>query len=130
MPWKVSRPISAIRFQKGIFSSSERNFGSGSAREQAALALKHAGIGGIIAESFARTFYRNAINVGLPAVELKGIRDKIDEKDEVEVDLDNGVIQNMTQGENYQFPPLPPFLMEILKVGGAIPYYKGRIGRE
>jgi 3-isopropylmalate/(R)-2-methylmalate dehydratase small subunit len=62
-------------------------------------------------------------------VELKGIRDKVDEKDELEVDLDHGVIRNITKGEDYPFPAMPPFIMEILKVGGAIPYYKGRIGR-
>lgn len=106
-----------------------KNFGTGSAREQAAVALKSAGIGAVIAEIFPRTFYRNAINVGLPVVEIKGIKDKIDEKDEIEVDLDKGVIKNLTQGKEYTFPPQPPFLMEILKMGGAIPYYKKKIGK-
>lgn len=102
------------------------NFGSGSAREQAAVALRSAGISAVVAESFARTFYRNAINVCLPVVELKGIHDLTDEKDELEIDLDLGLIINVTKQKDYHFPPLPPFLMDILKAGGAVPYYKQR----
>jgi 3-isopropylmalate/(R)-2-methylmalate dehydratase small subunit len=117
------------KISKGDVLVVGKNFGTGSAREQAAVALKSAGIGAVIAEIFPRTFYRNAINVGLPVVEIKGIKDKIDEKDEIEVDLDKGVIKNLTQGKEYTFPPQPPFLMEILKMGGAIPYYKKKIGR-
>lgn len=117
------------KISKGDVLVVGKNFGTGSAREQAAVALKSAGIGAVIAEIFPRTFYRNAINVGLPVVEIKGIKDKIDEKDEIEVDLDKGVIKNLTQGKEYTFPPQPRFLMEILKMGGAIPYYKKKIGR-
>jgi len=118
------------KISKGDILVAGRNFGTGSAREQAAVALKSAGVGLVIADSFARTFYRNAINVGMPVLELKGIKNKVDEKDELEVDLDHGVIRNITKGENYPFPAMPPFIMEILKVGGAVPYYKNRIGRE
>ncbi len=117
------------KIQKGDILVVGRNFGVGSAREQAAVALKSAGVGAIVAESFARTFYRNAINVGLPVVEVKGIKDRIDEDDEIEVDLDKGVIKNLTKGKEYAFPPQPPFIMEMLKMGGAIPYYKSRRGR-
>ena len=102
------------------------NFGSGSAREQAAVALRSAGVGAVVAESFARTFYRNAINVCLPVVELKGIHDLTDEKDELEIDLDHGLIRNLTKQKDYNFPPLPPFLMDILQAG-AVPYYKQRV---
>ncbi len=116
------------KISKGDILVVGRNSGTGSAREQAAVALKSAGVGLVIADSFARTFYRNAINVGMAVLELKGIKDKVDEKDELEVDLDQGVIRNITKGEDYTFPAMPPFIMEILKVGGAIPYYKGRIG--
>jgi len=118
------------KISKGDVLVVGKNFGSGSAREQAAVALKSAGIGAVIAEIFPRTFYRNAINVGLPVVEIKGIKDKIDEKDEIEVDLDQGLIRNLTKKENYQFMPQPPFILEILKIGGAVPYYKNRIGKE
>ncbi|MDI7259726.1 MAG: 3-isopropylmalate dehydratase small subunit [Thermodesulfobacteriota bacterium] len=118
------------KIEKGDILVVGKNFGTGSAREQAAVALKSAGVGVIVAESFARTFYRNAINVGMPVVELKGIKDKVDEKDEIEVDLDQGVIRDITKGKDYRFPSIHPFIMEILKVGGAVPYYKNRIGRE
>lgn len=118
------------KISKGDILVVGKNFGSGSAREQAALALKYAGVEAVIAEVFPRTFYRNAINVGLPVVEIKGIKDKIDEKDEIEVDLDQGLIRNLTKKEDYQFMPQPPFILEILKIGGAVPYYKNRIGKE
>ena len=117
------------KISKGDVLIVGKNFGSGSAREQAALALRYAGVGAVIAEAFPRTFYRNAINVGLPALEIQAINDKADAKDEVEIDLDQGVIRNLTKGKEYSFPPQPPFIMEILKVGGAVPYYKKKIGR-
>lgn len=103
-----------------------RNFGSGSAREQAAVALRSAGVSAVVAESFARTFYRNAINVCLPVVEMKGFHDLTDEKDELEIDLDRGLIRNLTKQIDYNFSPLPSFIMDILKAGGAVPYYKRR----
>ena len=101
-----------------------RNFGSGSAREQAAVALSSAGISAVIAESFARSFYRNAINVCLPVVEIKGIHNLTNEGDELEIDLEQGLIRNLTRKEDYRFHPLPPFIMDILKAGGAVAYYK------
>lgn len=104
-----------------------KNFGCGSAREQAALALKYAGVGAVIAESFARTFYRNAINIGLPAVEAKGIGKEFGEGDEVEIDLDKGLIRNLTKGREFALEPQHPFILEILKAGGAIPYYRSRV---
>ena len=117
------------KISKGDILVVGKNFGSGSAREQAALALKYAGVEAVIAEVFPRTFYRNAINVGLPVVEIKGVKDKIDEKDEIEVDLDQGLIRNLTKKKDYPFMPQPPFILEILKIGGAVPYYKNRIGK-
>ena len=117
------------KISKGDILVVGKNFGSGSAREQAALALKYAGVEAVIGEIFPRTFYRNAINVGLPALEIKGIKDQIDEKDEIEVDLDQGLIRNLNKGKDHRFTPLPPFILEILKMGGAVPYYKKRIGK-
>ena len=117
------------KISKGDILVVGKNFGTGSAREQAAVALKSAGIGAVIGESFARTFYRNDFTVGLPAAEMKGIKDQIDEKDEIEVDLDQGLIRNLTKGKDHHFTPLPPFILEILKMGGAVPYYKKRIGK-
>ncbi len=107
-----------------------RNFGSGSAREQAALALRAAGISAVAAESFARSFYRNAINLCLPVVELPGIHDATDEQDELEIDLDRGLLRNLTKQKDYHFTPLPPFIMDILKAGGAVPYYKRKARQE
>ncbi len=106
-----------------------KNFGSGSAREQAAMALRAAGIGAVVAESFARSFYRNALNLCLPVVELPGIQSATEERDELEVDLDEGLVRNLTKQKDYHFPPLPAFIMEILKVGGAA-YYKAKARRE
>ena len=102
------------------------NFGGGSAREQAPVAIRSAGISAVVAESFNRTFYRNAINVCLPVIELKGFQALTDEKDELEIDLDHGLIRNLTKQKDFHFPPLPPFIMDILKAGGAVPYYKQR----
>ena len=101
-----------------------KNFGCGSSREQAATALKYAGINAIIAKSFARIFFRNAINNGIVAIECKDA-DKIKEGDEIEIYVENGVIKD---GEiEIKFKPLPPFLMEIIKAGGLIPYVRGKI---
>ncbi len=117
------------KITKGDILVVGRNFGSGSAREQAAVALRSAGISAVIAESFARSFYRNAINVCLPVVELKGIHSSTDEGDEVEIDMEEGLIRNLTQKNEYRFPPLPLFLMEILKIGGAVAYYRQKAQR-
>lgn len=103
------------------------NFGCGSAREQAAMTLKYSGIGAIVADSFNRTFYRNAINNGLPVIALKGISDEINEGDELEIDFETGTIVNLTRNKKYTAEPLPKFVMEIIEVGGAIPYYKAKI---
>jgi len=80
--------------------------------------VKAAGIGAIIAQSFARTFFRNAINIGLPVVEMKEQRGVIDEQDEIEVDLDQGRMKNLTKDKESTFPPLPQFILGILKAGG------------
>ncbi len=115
------------KISKGDILLVGKNFGSGSAREQASLALKYAGVGAILSENFPRTFYRNSINIGLPVIEVSGIKDVIDEKDELEIDLEGGIIKNITKGEEYRFPSIPAFIIEILKSGGAVPFYKKRI---
>ncbi|NOZ94341.1 MAG: 3-isopropylmalate dehydratase small subunit [Acidobacteria bacterium] len=105
-----------------------RNFGCGSSREQAPLALKSAGVGCIVAESFARIFFRNAINVGLPAVECVRAG-SADDGDELLVDLRAGRIENRTRGWVSAFEPYPDFVMEILEAGGLINRYRrGRDG--
>jgi len=101
------------------------NFGCGSSREHAARALLGAGISYIIAKSFARIFFRNAINIGLPLIEVDAyVSDQIEESDEIEIDFDEGVIKNLTTKEDYQFNPLPAFMREILEYGGLLNYIK------
>jgi 3-isopropylmalate/(R)-2-methylmalate dehydratase small subunit len=112
------------KIQKGDILVVGKNFGSGSAREQAAVALRSAGVSAVVAESFARSFYRNAINVCLPVVELRGIHAVTGEGDELEIDLDGGAVSNLTKKTVHKFPALPPFIMDILRAGGAVAYYK------
>jgi 3-isopropylmalate/(R)-2-methylmalate dehydratase small subunit len=117
------------KIQKGDILVVGKNFGNGSAREQAAVALRSAGVSAIVAESFARSFYRNAINVCLPVVELPGMQAAADEGDDLEIDLNGGMIKNLTKKTEHRFSPLPPFIMELLKAGGAVAYYKQKAGR-
>ncbi len=98
------------------------NFGCGSSREHAPLALKHAGVGCVLAESFARIFYRNAINIGLPALECPGVHDAVSKGDTVEVDVTRGVVRNLDTGAELRFTPLTPFMVEVLNAGGLVPY--------
>jgi 3-isopropylmalate/(R)-2-methylmalate dehydratase small subunit len=99
------------------------NFGSGSSREHAPIALKAAGVGAIIAKSFARIFYRNSFNMGLPIFQLPEA-DRISEGDQVEIDMERGVIKNLTKGEEYHFTPIPPFMQQLIEAGGLINYAK------
>jgi len=96
------------------------NFGCGSSREHAPLAIKTAGISCVIAKTFARIFYRNAINIGLPILECEAASDGITAGDEVEVNFDTGVITNITKGETYQAEPFPEFIQEIIRKGGLM----------
>lgn len=106
----------AKNVKKGDFIVAGRNFGCGSSREHAVLALKGAGISAVIAKSFARIFFRNAINTGLMVVECEET-DKIDDGDEIEVDYRAGEIINITKGEKYKLKPIPEFLLEIARNG-------------
>lgn len=98
------------------------NFGCGSSREHAPIALKHSGVGCVLAESFARIFYRNAINIGLPALECPGIHDAVSKGDKLEVDITGGAVRNLDTGAELCFNPLPPFMVEVLNAGGLVPY--------
>jgi 3-isopropylmalate/(R)-2-methylmalate dehydratase small subunit len=99
------------------------NFGCGSSREHAPIALKAAGVAAVIAPSFARIFYRNAFNMGLPIFELKEA-DEINEGDEVRVDMDKGEIVNLTQNKTYKFVPIPEFMQQLVDAGGLINFAK------
>ena len=109
---------------KGDFVIGGTNFGCGSSREHAALALRYLDLGAVIVESFARIFYRNAINVGIPALECPGITKAVKEGDTLEVDLASGVILNERTGEKLNFTPVPPFMVKVLNEGGLVPYLK------
>ena len=100
-----------------------RNFGCGSSREHAPLALKAAGISAVVAESFARIFYRNSINLGLPALTAR-LGGEFQSGDEVELDLEHFRLKNLRSGKVFSLAPLPPFILEILKAGGLVEYLK------
>ncbi len=106
--------------EKGVVIVAGENFGCGSSREHAPIALKNAGVKAIIAKSFARIFYRNAINIGLPVVECEDAFKKIEENDEILIDLSVGEIIDKSKNLTFKFIPLPPFLLEILIQGGLI----------
>ncbi|QWK19931.1 MAG: 3-isopropylmalate dehydratase small subunit [Hydrogenobacter thermophilus] len=120
-------PNFAKDHQKGDIIVAGKNFGSGSSREHAPIAIKHAGVPVVIAKSFARIFFRNAINIGLPIVEAPQAVDEINHGDEVEVDLDKGIIKNITTGKEYQATRFPQELQAILKAGGLMEYAKQKL---
>ena len=99
-----------------------RNFGMGSSREQAPLVIKECGILAVVASSFARIFYRNGFNIGLPLIEID--TSLIDEKDNLEIDLDNGIVRNLTKNTEVKIKPLPEFIQELVKEGGIVNYFK------
>lgn len=102
------------------------NFGCGSSREHAPLALKGAGISAVVAKSFARIFFRNAINIGLPLFICPDV-DMIEDGDQIEIDMKGGVIKNLTRKESYNTTPLPDFLREIVDVGGLVEYTRRQV---
>ncbi len=116
------------RAKPGDILVAGENFGCGSSREHAPLAIKGLGISCVIAKSFARIFYRNAFNIGLPALECEEAVEDINDGDELEVDLETGVIRNLTKGKTYQAMPIPPFMRELLQAGGLINYVRRKLG--
>ncbi len=108
------------KVQQGDIMVAGDNFGCGSSREHAPIAIKAAGIDCVIANTFARIFYRNSINIGLPIMECPEASEKIEAGDEVEVDFDSGVIRNLTKGEEYQAHPFPESIQKIIKAGGLL----------
>ncbi|MHB9106814.1 MAG: 3-isopropylmalate dehydratase small subunit [Armatimonadota bacterium] len=115
------------RVQPGDFIVAGENFGCGSSREHAPIAIKAAGVSAVIAKNFARIFFRNAINVGLPILESPEAAADARPGDELEVELDSGVIRNVTQGKTYQAEPFPPFLRDIIDAGGLVNYVREQI---
>ncbi|MCE5215277.1 MAG: 3-isopropylmalate dehydratase small subunit [Methanobacterium sp.] len=112
------------KVKKGDIIIAGKNFGCGSSREHAPIALKGVGISVVVAESFARIFYRNAINVGLPLLESKNISKNIKEGDKLEIDINKGILKDKNSGKEFEVTGLPDFMLEILEKGGLINYLK------
>jgi len=105
-----------------------KNFGCGSSREQAPIALKYAGVKCILADSFARIFYRNAINIGLPVLECGGVGEKVSEGDELQINLEEGLVEDVSKGVRLEANPVPDFLLEVMEKG-LVEYVKEKRGR-
>jgi 3-isopropylmalate/(R)-2-methylmalate dehydratase small subunit len=106
--------------QPGDIIVAKKNFGCGSSREHAPIAIKACGISCVIASTYARIFYRNAINIGMPILECPEAAEDIQDGDEVSVDFDTGLISNLTTGKTYQAQPFPPFIQNIIQKGGLL----------
>lgn len=115
------------KVKKGDIIVADKNFGCGSSREHAPIAIKGAGVSCVIAKSFARIFYRNCINIGLPILECPQAVDAIGEGDEVEVDFETGKIRNLSTDEEYRAVPFPGFMQDIMDKGGLINYVKSKV---
>lgn len=120
-------PAFVSKVNQGDLIVAGKNFGCGSSREHAPIAIKAAGVSCVIAASFARIFYRNAINIGLPILESLEASQNIAAGDLVEVDLDTGKINNLTRNQTYQAAAFPPFMQELINTGGLIEYVKKRV---
>ena len=120
------RPEFAGEVLAGDFVVAGTNFGCGSSREHAPLGLKGAGVKAVVAKSFARIFFRNAINIGLPLFVSSDV-ERIRDGDSIDIDVDEGVIYNRSRGESYRTTPLPPFLQEIVEAGGLVSYTKRKV---
>ncbi|MDK2870758.1 MAG: 3-isopropylmalate/(R)-2-methylmalate dehydratase small subunit [bacterium] len=118
------------KVNKGDIIVAGKNFGCGSSRQHAPIAIKACGISCVIASSFARIFFRNAINIGLPILECEEASEKTDNGDELEVDLEKGIIRNLTKGIEFKAEPLPESILQILSSGGLVEYVKKRLGGE
>ncbi len=113
--------------QPGDIIMATTNFGSGSSREHAPLCIKAAGVSLVIAKTFARIFYRNAINIGLPLLESEDAVDSTKSGDILEVDLESGQIKNLTNGKTFQAKPYPAFMRELLSAGGLVEYTRSKL---
>lgn len=118
----------AARISKGDIFVAGNNFGCGSSREHAPISIKAAGISCVIAASFARIFYRNAVNIGLPVLESPAASKAITEGEEISVDMETGYIKNITKNETYKFTPFPQFILDIFRAGGVVNYIRDENG--
>lgn len=120
-------PTFAQKVKTGDIMVAEKNFGCGSSREHAPICIKEAGVSCVIAKTFARIFYRNAVNIGLPIFESSEAVEGITEGDEVEVLADQGIIRNLTTGKEFTFKPLPDFMQQLMQNGGLMHYVAERM---
>jgi 3-isopropylmalate/(R)-2-methylmalate dehydratase small subunit len=118
--FEIALPEFAANARAGDILVADENFGSGSSREHAPQALRAIGVAAIVADSFARIFFRNAINLGLPTIEAKGVRALFETGDTARVRLKEGKVENVTRGSSVSFPPLPPHLLGLLEAGGLV----------
>ena len=117
------------RVQQGDIIVAEENFGCGSSREHAPISIKAAGVSVVVAKSFARIFYRNSINIGLPIMECAEAVDAIKQGDVVSIDTDTGVITDETTGATFQAQPFPPFICEIIEAGGLVSRWQSKLAK-
>lgn len=122
------KPDFIKKMRPGDIIVADKNFGCGSSREHAPIAIKAAGVSCVVAKSFARIFYRNSFNMGLPIFESAQAVDGINEGDEIEVDADAGVIRNLTSNVVFSVAPVPPFMQELIAAGGLMAYTKKKSG--
>lgn len=118
------------RMQPGDIIVAETNFGCGSSREVAPIAIKGSGTSAVIAKSFARIFYRNALNIGLPIFESPEAVEGIESGDEIEVEPASGVVRNLTKGTSYRAAEFPPFMRALIDAGGLVPYVERRLAEK
>jgi len=122
-------PAFVEKVKPGDIIVANKNFGCGSSREHAPIAIKACGVSCVIASTFARIFYRNAINIGIPILECEEASKNIEQGDELEVDFRTGIIHNLTKNQTYKVQPFPEFMQEIIKAGGLINYIKKNMTR-
>jgi 3-isopropylmalate/(R)-2-methylmalate dehydratase small subunit len=120
-------PEYTSRMKAGDIIVADANFGCGSSREVAPIAIKGSGTAAVIAKSFARIFYRNALNIGLPIFESAEAVDGIESGDEIEVDPASGIVRNITKGKEYRAAEFPPFMRSLIDAGGLVPYVEKRL---
>lgn len=118
------------KMKAGDFIVADTNFGCGSSREVAPIAIKGSGTAGVIAKSFARIFYRNALNIGLPIFESPEAVDGIETGDEIEIEPASGIIRNITKGATYKSAAFPPFMQSLIEAGGLQPYVEKRLAEQ
>lgn len=119
----------ATEVKEGDIMIAGENFGCGSSREHAPIAIKASGIDVVIAKSFARIFFRNAINIGLPILENKDLPDEVSKGDTIEVDLENGIVKNVTTGKEYQTPVYSGSIQQLIEAGGLVNYTKAKLNK-